>query len=163
MYGVAIFGICGCHAMSVCDPQHGATTGQYLRVKSSLAHMARAEHDLSYFACRAEVVIPATLGFMRENETELCNHTGVCATPNAGDAVMNPNNYLRKPETTSEGGLRGLGIGHGVDGDDCLKTAMEACNETIDYHFRKIGALRPPTVVCVAADDCERCVPSPSQ
>ena len=150
----------GCRGFTLCG-RPGVTTGQFTRAKTSLAYITRAVSDPSHVACRAEAIIPATLGFMLENETELCNHTGVCAQRNGPDTVITPNTYLRRPETTSQGGLRALGIGRGVDADDCGKTATEACNEAVDYFFMKQSDIRPPTVVCTLAADRIRCESAP--
>ena len=152
----AVLAITGCHRLSICE-RPGVTTGQFVRAKTSLAYRERSGNDLSHIACRAEATIPVTLGFMRESETELCNHTGVCAQSNGPDTVITPNTYLRSPETTSQGGLRALGIGRGVDAKDCGKTALEACNEAVAYFFKKQSDVRPPTVVCVLAADHTRC------
>ena len=114
-------------------------------------------------ACRAEAAIPVTLGFMRENEAELCNHTAVCAQKNGPDTLMTPNTYLRRAETTSEGNLRALGIGRGVDAADCGITAMQACDEAVDYYFAKEVIVRPATVTCILADDRVRCETGPSE
>jgi hypothetical protein len=154
----AVQAITGCHRLSICE-RPGVTTGQFVQAKTSLAYLARPlqEKDPSHIACRAEAIIPVTLGFMLENESELCNHTGVCAQRNGGDAVITSNNFLRRPETTSQGGLRALGLGRGVDADDCGKTALEACDEAVDYFFKKGSEMRPPNVVCVLAGDRTRC------
>jgi hypothetical protein len=153
-------GITGCRGFPLCD-RPGVTSGQFVRAKTSLAYLTRAVNDPSHVACRAEAIIPATLGFMLENETELCNHSGVCAQRNGPDTVITPNTYLRRPETTSQGGLRALGIGRGVDADDCGKTATEACDEAVDYFFMKQSDIRPPTVVCTLAADRIRCERAP--
>src|SRR5688500_4866747 len=115
----AVQAITGCHRLPICE-RPGVTTGQFVRAKTSLAYRARARrgNDPSHIVCRAEATIPVTLGFMLETETELCNHTGVCAQRNGPDTVITPNTYLRRPETTSQGGLRALGLGRGVDADD---------------------------------------------
>jgi hypothetical protein len=152
----------GCHGFSICD-RPGVTTGQLVRAKSSPLYFERTLRgsDGAHVACRAEGVIPVTLGFMRENEAEICNHTGVCAQPNGPDTVMTPNTYLRRPETTSEGNLRVLGIGRGVDAEDCGKVAVQACDEAIDYYFATTLAMRPPTVGCTLGEDRVRCERAP--
>jgi hypothetical protein len=157
-----VVGSSACRGFSICD-RPGVTTGQFVRAKTSLAYLASSGKgkDPSHTACRAEATIPATLGFMRESESELCNHTGVCAQGNGPDTVMTPNTYLRRAETASEGALRVLGIGRGIDGDDCGRVALEACDEAIDYYFKKEVALRPPTVVCTLADERVRCESAP--
>jgi hypothetical protein len=154
----AVQAITGCHRLPICE-RPGVTTGQFVRAKTSFAYLARSGKgkDPSHIACRAEATIPVTLGFMLENETELCNHTGVCAQRNGPDTVITPNTYLRRPETTSQGGLRALGLGRGVDARDCGKTALEACDEAVDYFFRKQSDTRPPIVVCALAADRTRC------
>jgi hypothetical protein len=159
-----IAGACaGCHGFSICD-RPGVTTGQLVRAKSSPLYFERTLRgsDEAHVACRAEAVIPVTLGFMRENEAELCNHTGVCAQRNGPDTVMTPNTYLRRAETTSEGNLRVLGIGRGIDAEDCGKVAVQACDEAIDYYFAATVALRPPTVACTLGEDRVRCERAPS-
>lgn len=153
-------GLAGCRGVPLCD-RPGVTTGQFVRAKTSLAYIARKVDDPAHVACRAEAIIPATLGFMLENETERCNHTGVCAQSNGPDTITTPNTYLRRPETTSEGGLRALGIGRGIDAADCGTTAMEACEEAVDYFFMKQSDRRPPTVVCSLAADRIRCESAP--
>ena len=79
--------IAGCHRLSICE-RLGVTTGQFVRAKTS-AYLAgsRQGNDRSHIACRAEAIIPVTLGFMLENESELCNHTGVCAQRNGPDTI----------------------------------------------------------------------------
>jgi hypothetical protein len=159
-----IAGACaGCHGFSICD-RPGVTTGSLVRAKSSRLYFERTlgGSDGAHVACRAEAVIPVTLGFMRENESELCNHTGVCAQRNGPDTVMTPNTYLRRAETTSEGNLRVLGIGRGVDAEDCGKVAVQACDEAIDYYFAATVAMRPPTVGCTLGEDRVRCERAPS-
>jgi len=150
--------ITGCHRLPLCE-RPGVTTGQFVRAKTSLAYLARSRqgNDPSHIACRAEAIIPVTLGFMLENESERCNHTGVCAQSNGPDTIISPNTYQRRPETTSQGGLRALGLGRGVDVDDCGKTALEACDEAVDYFYKKQFDMRPPIVVCVLAADRTRC------
>jgi len=151
-----------CHGMSLCD-RPGVTTGQFVRAKSSLAYMALSENDPSHVACKAEATIPATLGFMLEVESELCNHNAVCAQRKSTDTVINPNNYRRNAETTADGGLRALGIGRGIDVQDCRKMASEACEEAVDYFFRKVSIMRPPDILCRMADYHDRCASFPDQ
>jgi hypothetical protein len=149
-----------CRGFTICD-RPGVTTGQFVRAKTSLAYIMRAESDPSHVACRAEAIIPVTLGFMLDVETDLCNHNAICAQRSGPEMIVNPNTYRRSPETTSQGGLRALGIGRGVDADDCGKTAAEACNEAVDYFFAKEVGTRPPTVVCTLAVDRVRCENEP--
>lgn len=161
----------GCRGFTLCD-RPGVTTGQFVRAKTSNAYIMRAERDPSHVACRAEATIPITLGFMLEVDGELCNHNAVCVERNGGDKIITPNTYRRSPETTSQGGLRALGIGRGIDADDCGKTATQACYEAVDYFYAKeaagdanraAGAVvqRPPTVVCILAADRVRCENDP--
>jgi hypothetical protein len=172
MFGLAAGAeLTACHGFTLCD-RPGVTTGQFVRAKTSLAYVLREGSDPSHVACRAEALIPVTLGFMLEVEGELCNHNAVCSQRNGGDRILTPNDYRRSPETTSQGGLRALGIGRGIDADDCGKTATEACYEAVDYFYAKqaagsagggTGAVvqRPPTVVCTLAADRVRCESEP--
>jgi hypothetical protein len=52
---------------------------------------------------------------------------------------------------------RALGVGRGVDADDCGKTALVACDGIVDAYFLKMRQVRPLGIVCQLSDLQEYC------
>jgi hypothetical protein len=146
---LAVVVAAGCHAGSVCHPP-GSTQGQFVNTQSSAAYRSRVAAqngaDSPHMACKAEANIPVTLQVMVDDSVT------------AGNGKLDPR--LQSPATNRElakGEYRVLGVGRGIDRDDCGNTAMQACNDAIDAYFKQQHGDRPIGIVCRLSENQESC------
>jgi hypothetical protein len=50
-----------------------------------------------------------------------------------------------------------LGVGRGVDRDDCAQTALVACDGIVDAYFLRMRQVRPLGIVCQLRESQEYC------
>jgi hypothetical protein len=169
----------GCHAGSVCNPP-GATSGEIVSAESSEAYRvlisATDGGDAPHMACRAEAVIPSTvvlvgspieLNPVDPSEQGRNGYAGP-RTDNIGHShnskaqafSIDPRLYAT-PEhlRASPVEYRVLGVGRGVDQEDCGKTALQACNDAVDAYCKLARMDRPLNIICQLAQDQEYCRP----
>jgi len=147
-----------CHGTSVCEPPW-STSGQFVKLRNSPAYveqMSRVEADVPHTACRAEATIPTHKLFLRE--TEPATYTAapgmaVKSTTPYDVRVVTPRNVIGK----FSGNYRVLGVGRGIDAEDCATAAIQACDDAIDAYWRKERAVRPIDIPCMVLADNERC------
>jgi hypothetical protein len=168
----------GCHGASVCNPP-GATSGQIVNTESSEAYRtliaAKGGGDAPHMACRAETVVPITV-VMVDLPTKLeptdpsdqARHgfegpalwtTQHGDKPGPGthiDPRLHPTSEFMRP---TQGQYRVLGVGRGVDEEDCGKTALQACNDAVDAYCRQQQMNRPLGITCQLAQNQEYCRP----
>jgi hypothetical protein len=169
----------GCHAGSVCNPP-GSTNGQFVNTENSQAYAsqvaAQKGGDPPHMACRAETVIPTTLvmvglptqlnpmdpGDQAKNgfEGPTLHHTSGKPDVEGPGTRIDPRLHPT-PEFMSmaQGEYRVLGVGRGVDRDDCGKAALQACNDAVDAYCKRAQMVRPNGIVCQLAQNQEYCHP----
>jgi hypothetical protein len=140
----------GCHAGSVCNPP-GSTQGQFVNTESSAAYKsslaAKNGADTPHIGCKAEANIPVTLQVMVNDSV-----TG-------GNGLVDPR--LKSPannKAAANGEYRVLGVGRGVDREDCGNIAMQACNDAVDAYFKQQQGDRPIGIVCRLSENQESCL-----
>jgi hypothetical protein len=157
----------GCRTGSVCNPP-GSTLGQIVKMDESKAYRSRADAqnggDTPHLACRAEATIPTA--------TLMANPTGSTGNGPGSAQGVDPRAPMGKgyfhmggpggtppPQdvTLAEGEYRVLGVGRGVDREDCGQAALQACNEAIDAYCLRAQMVRPLGVVCQLAESQEYC------
>src|SRR6185436_12451531 len=60
------------------------------------------------------------------------------------------------------GDYRVMGVGRGVDADDCARAAVQACDDAIDSYWRKQLAVRPLGIPCRLLSENAQCPASGS-
>jgi hypothetical protein len=166
----------GCRVGSVCNPP-GATTGQIVNTESSEAYRtlvaAAGAGNAPHMACRAETVVPVTVVMVGlptkldpTDPSDQARHgfegpalwtTQHGDVPGPGtkiDPRMHPTPEFMRP---AQGQYRVLGVGRGVDQEDCGKTAMQACNDAVDAYCKQQQMNRPVGIICQLAQDQEYC------
>jgi hypothetical protein len=150
--------VCGCQPVSVCGPA-GKVSGQIVRAESSrdLATQPGQTSPESpqppYFACRSEAVIVAHVSYATDSARD-SNPTGQYKPGRDPRLHAGAENTGRGDE---KGEYRVLGIGRGVDRDDCGKTAVHACEDAVNEYFALNRAVRPLDVVCRLDENPEYC------
>jgi hypothetical protein len=158
-------GEAGCHAASVCSPT-GASSGQIVREQNSAAYQTQvvAAQDggaPAHVACRAEATIPTSISVV--GDPERVNPMDPAATakqPRGGGGTPAVDPRLVSKSTTKDtvtGEYRVLGVGRGIDHDDCGQTALAACNGAVDAYFLRAGQVRTLGVICQLSDNQEYC------
>jgi HEAT repeat protein len=148
----------GCHGATVCEPPW-STSGQFVRLRNSQAYveqMSRVEADVPHTACRAEATIPTQKLYLRESEPATYTAApgmAVKSTTPYDVRVVTPRNVIGK----FSGNYRVLGVGRGIDAEDCATAAIQACDDAIDAYWRKERAVRPIDIPCMVLADNERC------
>jgi hypothetical protein len=170
----------GCHAGSVCNAP-GATSGQIVNTESSEAYRtliaAKGGGDAPHMACRAETVIPTTVVMVglptqldpmdpgdqaRNGFAGPTLHTAQSSKkgsdmPGPGtniNPMMHPTPEFMR---AAQGEYRVLGVGRGVDTEDCGKTALQACNDAVDAYCRRAQMNRPIGIICQLSQNQDYC------
>jgi hypothetical protein len=157
----------GCKPPSACGPV-GNVSGQIVRAESSPSYQPEAP----YFACRSEAVIPTSVSLATDSARDSydrrvadgpgMNYRNHANERNGGgySPATDPRLHAGS-ETTGrrdeQGQYRVLGVGHGVDRDDCGMTAQHACDAAVDQYFSLNRAVRPLDVVCRLDENPEYC------
>jgi hypothetical protein len=143
--------LAGCHAGSVCNPP-GSTQGQIVNVEASTSYLSRVAAEngaAAHMACKAEANIPITLQVMVQD-----NVTGNLGRgPHVDPRMYSPPNN----RDLATGEYRVLGVGRGIDRDDCGNTALQACSDAIDAYFKLQQANRPVGIVCRLSENQDAC------
>jgi HEAT repeat protein len=148
----------GCHGTTICEPPW-STSGQFVKLRNSQAYveqMSRVEADVPHTACRAEATIPTHKLFLRETEpaTYMASPGNPVKSTTPYDVrVVTPRNVIGK----FSGNYRVMGVGRGIDAEDCATAAIQACDDAIDAYWRKERAVRPIDIPCTLLADNERC------
>jgi hypothetical protein len=149
---------CGCQPTSVCGPA-GKVSGQIVRAESSpglATQPGQTSPELPqppYFACRSEAVIVAHVSYATDSARDP-NPTGQYKPGKDPRLHAGAENMGRGDE---KGEYRVLGIGRGVDRDDCGKTALHACEDAVNEYFTLNRAIRPLDVICRLDENPEYC------
>jgi hypothetical protein len=147
----------GCHTASVCEPA-GATAGTIVRTKNSdayVAEMNRIGSDVEHVACRAESNIETQVLFLRN--ADLAPQEGSAETK-SDSTPYDPRVMMQRENVGKYSGkYRVLGVGRGINDDDCGKAAMAACDDAVDSYWRQQNAARPIGEPCRVLDDRDRC------
>jgi hypothetical protein len=171
---LGLVAIAGCHAASVCEPP-GSTSGVIVAAKNSAAYAAemdKAESDVPHVACRAETTVETTVVYFRGSEPLATGSadrgpkgidSSAMGQGKSSDTTPLDSRLLvpRDDMHRFEGQYRILGVGRGIDDDDCAGAAMLACNEATDLYYRKRNAVRPIGVPCRVLEDRDRCPGAP--
>ena len=174
LWAMGLVTLAGCRAASVCEPP-GSTSGVFVLARNSEAYVAemnKIESDVPHIACRAETTIETTVVYFRGSEPLSTgssdrgpkgNDSNTVAQGTRSDTTAFDPRILvpRDDMHRFEGQYRVLGVGRGIDADDCASAAMLACNEAADAYFRKRNAVRPLGVPCRVLDDRDRCPAAP--
>jgi hypothetical protein len=147
---LAVVVAAGCHAGSVCHPP-GSTQGQFVNTQNSAAYRSRVAAqngaDTPHMGCKAEANIPVTLQVMVDD-----------SVGGAGKGPLDPRlQSSANNRDQARGEYRVLGVGRGIDREDCGSTAMQACNDAIDAYFKQQHGDRPIGVVCRLSENQESC------
>jgi hypothetical protein len=153
--------VLGCHGASVCEPP-GSTSGVFVETRNSPAYIARmneASGDVPHVACRAESTVHTHVAYVRNQlapyadpETGKESQWRQSTTP-YDPRILTP----RENINLYEGQYRILGVGRGLDADDCAVAATDACNVAIEAYFRKRNAVRPLDIPCRVLEDRDTC------
>jgi hypothetical protein len=151
----------GCHSASVCEPP-GSTSGVFVETRNSPAYVARmneAAGDVPHVACRAESTVHTHVAFSRgQNAPYMDPETGRGSSWRQSTTEYDPRILTpRQNINLYEGQYRILGVGRGLDADDCAVAATDACNVAIEAYFRKQNAVRPLDVPCRVLEDRDVC------
>jgi hypothetical protein len=125
-----------------------------------LAEMNKIGGDVPHVACRAETNIETQVLFLRNSQLAPSDphpsgpYSSTQSNTNPYDSRIMPQ---KDNIGTFAGKLRVLGVGRGVNDDDCASAAMGACNEAVDAYYRKQNASRPIGEPCRVLDDRDRC------
>ena len=174
LWAMGLVTLAGCRAASVCEPP-GSTSGVFVLARNSEAYVAemnKIESDVPHIACRAETTIETTVVYFRGSEPLSTgssdrgpkgNDSNTVAQGTRSDTTAFDPRILvpRDDMHRFEGQYRVLGVGRGIDADDCASAAMLACNEAADAYFRKRNAVRPLGVPCRVLDNRDRCPAAP--
>jgi HEAT repeat protein len=145
----------GCRGNLICEPPW-STQGLYVRVHNSEAYVnlvARAQSGVPHVACRAEAEISVQRRMWQESSSAQYRRVGGGRQSSLDARVQ----MVDKAINSVSGYYRVLGVGRGVDAEDCGTAAIAACNEAIDRWWAKELAVRPPDLGCRLAMDTERC------
>jgi HEAT repeat protein len=145
----------GCRGALICEPP-GSTQGLYVRVHNSDAYvklLAQAQSEVPHVACRAEAEISVQRRMWQESSSAQYRRVGGGRQSSLDARVQ----MVDKAINSVSGYYRVLGVGRGVDAEDCGNAAIAACNEAIDRWWAKELAVRPPDLGCRLAQDTERC------
>lgn len=165
----------GCHPPSVCGPA-GAVSGQIVRAEASPGYRDQASKQppdapqVPYFACRSEASIATTVSLAadaardpnspRGDEPENVARNQNPSQPRGYSPGADPRLHAGSEFTgrrDEQGEYRVLGIGRGLDRDDCGKTALSACENAVNDYFLRNRAVRPLDVVCRLDENAEYC------
>jgi hypothetical protein len=126
-----------------------------------LEQMERASSDVPHVACRAEASISAQHWYLRETEpTTMTIAPGIVVksmTP-YDQRILTPRGDIGK----MAGDYRVMGVGRGVDAEDCARAAVQACDDAIDGYWRKQLAVRPLGIPCRLLSENAQCPASGS-
>jgi hypothetical protein len=155
----------GCQPTSVCSPGALAATSATI-VSSATSPTYRAQLaskngvEPQHRACRAEATISVTIaavddpaksdpGLNSEFSPPLGKAQGQ-VEQHVGYSQQSDPHLLGRSLTaaTQQGQYRALGVGRGMDHDDCANAAMLACNGAVDEYFKRTRTLRTPGIVC---------------
>jgi hypothetical protein len=150
----------GCGRPSACGPP-GTTWGQIVNLESSPSYHKQVATDAGtgspYVACRAEATIPTTL-------TAAGDPTKVDLTRDAlkRGPTLDPVLHSGSPKIGGEQGLaQVLGVGWGIDPDDCHKVALHACDDAVNAYFLHERSVRLQNVICTLNQNEEFCRADP--
>jgi hypothetical protein len=175
----------GCKPPSACGPV-GHVSGQITLAEGSAGYQRQSagqeagSPETPYFACRSEAFIQAKISLATDSamdpyQARVADGPGMDyghkdrqnATTDKSGGGYSPATDPRLhagSETTGrrdeQGQFRVLGVGRGVDRDDCGKTAMHACESAVDQYFSMNRAVRPLDVVCRLDENPEYCAAS---
>ena len=179
---IAVFALFtpACRGATVCEPP-GATSDLLVHVRSSAGYRQRIvqqQGDVPHVACRAEATIPTRKWRWRENEVAANsapggNVNGVRSHGGGAERVSRPpgnpsaiGEAVGLQDVANMGtfgrdyrmvDIRVMGVGRGMDDQDCAKAAVDACNQVIDAYWQREGGLRPVDIPCRALEGTERC------
>jgi len=149
----------GCHAGSACNPP-GATSGQISSVQNSAAYqhrLAEQSGGVPHVGCRSDATIPIAVQVMRERPDIVPSAARPDQRPTGEshvDSRVNPN---PADLSTYQGQIRVLGVGRGIDADDCGKAALRACEGAVDAYFARERMVRSLGIVCSLREGNEMC------
>jgi HEAT repeat protein len=153
-FATALAVLSGCRGATICEPP-GGTSGLFVRVHNSDAYVkqvTRADSEVPHVACRATADIPVQRRMWQESSSAQFSRRGGPQSSYDARVLM-----VDKAVNSVVGYWRVLGLGRGIDADDCGTAALQACNEAIDRYWEKELAVRPLDVGCKLAVDRERC------
>jgi hypothetical protein len=155
----------GCQPTSVCSPGALAPTSATI-VSSATSPTYRAQLaskdgvEPQHLACRAEAMISVTIAAV-DDPAKSDPGLNSELSPNQGKAQGQTEQHLGYSQrtdphlhggsltaATQQGQYRALGVGRGMDHDDCANAAMVACNGAVDEYFKRTRTLRTPGIVC---------------
>jgi hypothetical protein len=147
----------GCR--SLCGPP-GATTGWIVREQNSDQYQGQIEGENAtpppHWACRADTDFPMTVwDFATAGAPKLA----AAASPARGDS-RKPSLDVEQPAVRAapkQVVYHVLGVGRGVDRDDCARTALAACDGIVDAYFHRMQRVRPLGIVCQLSENLEYC------
>ncbi len=164
-----------CQVPSACGPA-GAVSGQIVRAEGSLGYRSRRRskprtrrrlrtsranrRPASRPGYRSRPTRLATLSRRAETGEKSWPKTRTDNRPAVTRPARNPRLHAGSEFTgrqNEQGEYRVLGIGRGVDRDDCGKTALQACEHAVDDYFLRNRAIRPLDVVCRLDTNADYC------
>ena len=156
----------GCQPTSVCSPGAlAATSGTIVSSVTSPIYRALLASkngvEPQHLACRAEATISVTIAAVDDPSKNDPGLNSQFSRPRPGSAQVPVEQHVGYSEqsdphlhggsltaATQQGQYRALGIGRGMDHDDCANAAMIACNGAVDEYFKRTRTLRAPGIVC---------------
>jgi hypothetical protein len=156
----------GCQPTSVCSPGAlAATSGTIVSSVTSPTYRAQLASkngvEPQHLACRAEATISVTIAAVDDPSKSDTGLTSQFSRPRPYSTEgpveqhlgysVNSDPHLHGGSLTAatqQGQYRVLGVGRGMDHDDCANAAMTACNGAVDEYFKRTRVLRTPGIVC---------------
>ena len=148
-----------CSSTPACGPP-GATYTQVVRARDSEELRALLEKDRnpSRAACKAEAVIDASSAYdmTKEGRCDIAGrHCKVTTVHNDNRGLLQHANNIWAPRfgyLPSREEYRVVGVGRGVEPEDCREAALQACNDGVDAYYQRAGKVRPCDVGCAMSD-----------
>jgi hypothetical protein len=156
---IVLLAAAGCQVGSVCNPP-GATSGQISNIESSAAYQSRLGENAAapHQGCRAEATIPVAGQTVKDRPDIMPSAARPDDRPNPSGVHVDPR---VRPAPADMGGYQGqirvLGVGRGIDPDDCGKTAVKACNDAVEAYFAHERLVRPLGINCALQEGQELC------
>jgi hypothetical protein len=113
------------------------------------------QDDPPYVACKADTTIRSAELYLNDSEVERHSYEGGAST-SLDRRVLLPPEML----TTIAAEYRVVGLGRGIDANDCAREALFACNQLVAGYWQGRGAVPPVDQPCQLLDADERCCPA---